>query len=381
MTETLIDIPFFFEAQAVRRHCRNEETTLLRGSVPIAFPCIEDQDAPVALEISIRHISEPKRADKQMHWRRDARSYLRPVNLHVGPSNPPQTFDYRSEGKPATAGLLGSLFSFNPEVHVRREELPNRWVFAGHPKLSDIRYDGQRHTDFSPSRVMTTDAYGLFVREWKATGEPAAAIDAIRSAEQFAFVAGILHRRVPPPVWRLSNLYPNLVHGEDIETSIRGPYGMSGTSFLWPTTLSNDFGKRLAAGGETLSRQISASVEYRLDPDEDADLAAVGRLILKSMHEDFKRLVPYLTDENLDRFKIVRACYDAPLPLPLTRYLEGFECLADMLPDPAFELEPRHHNPRRSLSAQVTHWRRLLRAAVQPILDPSEEEALAILAS
>jgi hypothetical protein len=381
MTVTLIDIPFFFEAQAVRRQCRNAETTLLRGSIPVAFTCLSDQEAPLALEITIRHTSEPKRHDKQMHWRRDARSYLRPVNLYVGQNSPPQSFDFRAEGQPATRQLLAALFSFGPEVRVRRDELPKRWVFAGHPRLADIRYDGQRHTNFPPSQVMTVASYGPFVREWKATDEPTAALDASRYADQYALVGGILHRRVPPPIWRLSNLYPNLIHGEDVETSVSGPSGLSGSAFLWPTTLSDDFGKRLAGAGQNLSRQIAATVEYRVDPDEEADLAAVGRLSLKSMEEDFKRTLPYMSDENLDRFKVVRACYSASAPLPLRRYIEGFECLEGMLPDPSFDLLPQIYNPRRAIAVQIGHWRRLLRAAGQPILDPIDEEALALLAS
>jgi hypothetical protein len=381
MTETLIDIPFFFEAQAVRRQCRNAETTLLRGSIPVAFTCLTDQEAPVALQISLRHTSEPKRDGKQMYWRRDARSYLRPVNLHVGPNNPPQSFDFRAEGQPATTALLAVLFSFSPEVRVRREELPKRWVFAGHPRLADIRYDGRRHTDFPPSQVMTAGSYGSFVREWKATDEPAAALDASRHADEYALVDGILHRRVPPPVWRLSNLYPNLVHGEDTETSVSGSSGLNGSSLLWPTTLSDDFGKRLAGAGQKLSRQISATVEYRINPDEEADLAAVGRLSLRSMEEDFKRALLYMSDENLDRFKVIRACYSASAPLPLGRYIEGFDCLDGMLPDPSFDLLPQFYNPRRAIAGQIAHWRRLLRAAGHPILDPIDEEALALLAS
>ena len=152
----LIDVPFGFDACAIRRHCRNDETILLRGSIPVAFKALNGRNAPVALSISIQHISEPKRPEKHFRWRRDAVSYLRPIHLHVGQDGPPQTFDFMCQGEPATAALLRSLFSFSPEVTARREEFPQCWMFAGHPELDGVRYEGQRHTRMHPSGLMTS---------------------------------------------------------------------------------------------------------------------------------------------------------------------------------------------------------------------------------
>lgn len=380
MAEKLLNVAFWFDANAVKRHCRKAEDTVLRGATPIAFPQLSDSEAPLALTISIRHPNEPKRPDRLLTWRRDAASYLRPINLHVGPDGPPAAFDFLSQGEPASAELLGGLFAFAPNISVRREEFPPRWLFAGNPKLDDIRLDGQRHQRLHPSRLLTAESYGASVREWKSSEEPTAALEAIEASDRYVFVGNTLHRRVPPPVWRMSSFHPSLVNGEDVLSVICGPYSLNTPSYLWPVTLSDDFGTRLAAAQDSVSRPISATVEFSVDPDEDDDLATVGQLLLKSMREVFAQTVLQLSDENLDRFKIVRACYSSPVIPSLQRCVEGFDCLADMLVDPAFD-PSKHRNPRRVLSSLVNHWRRLLHAADRPILSPLQEDALSALAS
>ena len=380
MAEKILNVAYWFDANAVKRHCRKAEDTVLRGSTPIAFPQLSEREAPVALTISIRHLSEPKRPDRLLTWRRDPTSYLRPINLHVGPNAPPPAFDFLSQGEPASADLLDGLFAFAQNISVRREEFPARWLFAGNPKLDDIRLDGQRHQRLHPSRLLTAESYGASVREWKSSEEPTAALAAIEASERYVFVGNILHRRVPPPVWRLSSWNPSLVNGEDVLSFISGPYSLSSPSYLWPVTLSDDFGRRIAAAEDTVSRQISATVEFSVAPDEDGDLAAVGQLLLKSMRETFGQTILQLSDENLDRFKVVRACYSSPSTPPLQRCIEGFDCLADMLADEAFDPASRHKNPRRVLSSLINHWRRLLHAADRPILSPLQEDALSALA-
>lgn len=381
MAEKILNVAYWFDATAVKRHCRKAEDTVLRGSVPITFPQLSESEAPVALNISIQHLSEPKLPDKLLSWRRDSISYLRPINLHVGPEHPPPAFDFLSQGEPASAELLDGLFSLAPNISVRREEFPSRWMFSGHPKLDDIRLDGQRHQRLHPSRLLTAESFGALVREWKSTDEPRATLEAIHASERYVFVDDILHRRVPPPVWRLSSWHPSLVNGEDAASLVCGPYALSAPSYLWPVTLSDDFGRRVAAAHDSLSRRIAATVEFAVAPDEDGDLAAVGQLLLNSMRDHFSQAILHLSDDNLDRFKIVRSCYALSAPPPLPRCIEGFDCLADMLSDPAFDPSTRHRNPRRTLSSLVDHWRRLLHAADRPILSPLEEDALSALAS
>lgn len=368
----LIDIPYWYEANVVRHRCRVEDDeVLLRTTTPFAMPHLTREEAPNALTVKMEFAPERRRGAFSLTWRSDGESFLRPLHVHFGERPAGTDLEFYGSGHPMTLAHLRAILDFGADFDFSRHELPDCWLFDRNPKLCGIRFKGKRVNQVAPLDIETPEAYEASVKRWVWSKEGARKAETLRDAQRYLLVDGIVHRRVPAPVWSWSGI-PHLAHGETL--SGREPL------LMWPLGLTEDFDTFLPAVPRDTHSFLNAEVEYHLKPNLNADLARIGGLNLQALWKYIIQAAPHLGDGNLDRYKSLRALRAGAMSF--ADCVKAFLLLEATLPDPGWDTAKKYASDhiRHVVAQHVAHWRRLLHAAGTPILDEAEDEALASLA-
>jgi hypothetical protein len=368
----IVDIPYWFDAKFLRVRCRNPEDALLRGAAPYAMPHLTKAEVEPALTVSISfHPRYRERPPFRLTWLSDGKDWLRPVQVLPGPLGEGHR-EYAGVGEPMTLDMFRDLLALRPGFDFDRYEFPERWLFDRNPKLRSIRINGRTHDRIEPPDVETTERVAAVVKEWMTTGRDEAEAEAIRESVRYVLVEGILHRRVPLPVWIWTGA-GNLAHGEKLPGN--DPY------MMWPMGLTDDFGQFMARI-PTESRHIAqAEAEIHAAIDHDADLARIGSILLDRLWPNVVRAAPHLSDANIDRYKAIRAARPAART-DLAACIAAMAALEVTLSDPGWIASKKYSSddPLRAVARPLAHWRRLLHAGGHSIMDARDEEALAALA-
>lgn len=367
----LIDIPYWYDAKVIRHRCRVEDMAMLRTTVPYQMPHLAAAEAPPALTIRILYEDQAHKPSFDLTWLSDGVSYLRPLQVHLGDA-PGHTFDYCSAGTPMTLEHFRAILTFQDGIDFSRAEFPQRWMFDRNPRFSGVKFKGRRVDRIAPAEVDTPADYATIVKRWISSDEDLGAAEALRDAQRYVLVDGIVHRRVPVPFWTVSGI-PSLGHGET--------FTGNDATLMWPIALTDDFDSFITSrpGRQYM---LEAEAEYHQPPDLKADLARLGDLVLTGLWKQITQAMPHLGDENLDRYKAVRR-------LSKTAATSFDDCatamamLEAMLHDSGWEAAMKYPSDkiRVPVSRQVSHWKRLLHAAGASILNETEDEALASLAT
>lgn len=368
----LIEIPYWYDAKVIRRRCRVEDDVLLRTTVPYQMPHLSAAEATPALTVEILFVYDDQRHKPPFHqtWLSDGVSYLRPLQVHLGDA-PTHDFDYRSASIPMTLDHLRAILTFQGgQIEFDRNEFPQRWLFDRNPKFRGVKFKGRRVDHIVPTEVDTPADYTRVVKRWISSDEDLGSAIALRDAQRYVLVDGIVHRRVPAPFWVFSSI-PSLGHGETL-------IGNDST-LMWSIALTDDFNNFLASQPHYHHR-MEAEAEYHQSPDLKADLARLGSLALAGLGTQISQAIPYLSDENLDRYKILRHA-SKTASMSFDDCSTAMAMLEAMLPDRGWDTAMKYpsNNLRRPVTRQVIHWKRLLHAAGASILNITEDEALASL--
>jgi hypothetical protein len=365
----LIAIPYWYDAKVVRQRCRVEDVAVLRTTVPYHMPHLTRAEASPVLTVKIVYGQHRRNAPFELTWLSDGVSYLRPLHVRLGDA--PRDFDYTSSGTPMTLEYFQAILSFQPGVDFCRHEFPQRWMFERNPKLHGIKFKGKRVDHVDPRVVDTPAEYGAIVKQWVSSDEDAGAAEALRDAQRYVLVEDVVHRRVPVPFWTFSGV-PSLVHGETLDGR--------DAALLWPISLTADFDHFIAAQPDQ-RYTLEAEAEYHQPADVKADLARLGSLVLAGLWKHILQAAPHLSDDDLDRYKRLRLLSKTAAGT-FDDCARAMVTLEAMLADRGWDAAKKYpsDNIRRPVAGHVRHWKRLLHAAGTPILDETEDEALASLA-
>lgn len=369
----LIDIPYWYEASVIRHRCRVEDRIMLRTVVPYAMPHLTADEAVPALTVSLSYPPEGRTPPPfSLTWLTDGRNYLRPLRVRIGerPAGEAGYMDHGGSGEPMTLERLRAILSFEADFDFPRHEFPEGWLFDRNPKLAGIKFKGRRVDRVAPLEIETPQIYDSYAKQWLWSQEQEAGARALREAQRYVLVEGIVHRIVPMPVWAFQGV-PQLAHGEALA-------GRE-SALLWPIGLTADFDGFIAERPSAYSFR-EAEAEYHVKPDLRADLARIGGHMIEAIWPHVVRAVPHLSDPNIDRYKKARALR-ATAPRDFQDCGTAMATIEAMLDDPGWQAAKRHTSDHlaRPVAIQIQHWNRLLHAADTPILDEQDDEALAAL--
>jgi hypothetical protein len=370
----IFSIPFWFNVQIMRQRCRKKETVLLRGVEPVQIDLLDENEAPVAIEIAIR---DPHRGGiSSLQWRCDGTSYLRAIR-RLSPDRPAGSHHDRGAGAPMTMDDFQSVLDWNAGTDFLRDEFPNRWLTRLNEKLADVRIFGKRHYNIAPADLHTAESLEPMVREWWKNGEDEGRARTASTAQDYVFVNGALHRRVPPPLWCWSNS-GGLVHGEDLAER----RGYKHTSqFWWPISRTDDFIDWMTRSKQPEYLQMDVEVRVSIPPDEFAALTEVGFAMFGALEVFINTALPRLDDESLDLYKKFRVARAAASVGEFDGCRAAARFLRSMLPDPAWQVAQQHKDVKSIIEAHLDHWDRLLYAAGVETMVDEDEMALGALAT
>jgi hypothetical protein len=367
----LIDIPYWYEATVIRHRCRVEDHILLRTAVPYAMPHLTAEEAKPALTVALTYAPAGRKTPFSLTWLTDGADYLRPLRFHAGERQGGLDPDYYGGGEPMTLERLRAILRFEADFDFSRHELPERWLFDRNPKLFGIKFKGRRVERVDPLEIETPEIYDTFAKRWISSRADQVGAEALRDAQRYVLVEGVVHRRVPMPVWSFHGT-PALTHGEAL------PGRESG--LRWPIGLTADFDAFIAERPAHAHAFHEAEAEYHMTPDLRADLARIGSHAIDGIWQHLMRAAPHLSDRNIDRYKKARTL-KATAASDFADCATAMSTIEAMLPDPGWDAAKKFatDHVRHPVAVQVAHWKRLMHAADAPILTDQEDEALAAL--
>ena len=320
----IFTLPFCYEVRAVPVRGRVARPKLLRDSTPAMISLLSASEAPISLLARLT-VDGNTTASKRIALRHDGSTYLRAVL-----------------DRPRQAGGEPRPFSIETfERMLRWEEHPwapehgdrDRPDGILTTRSRELRDDGahgydQRHRNLAPDQLLTRDQFEGTVRKWEHDGQEAARIAAIRSASEFVFVDGMLHRRVGAPfVAATKEGYPGLFHADQYEERFRA-YGAE-ANFVAVQSATVLMGLPRGPYVPPFHFKIDAPLESNCP----AALAFAVRSALPQLRDAVELALPEMSAPGMEAFRRWRASYTDAVEGDFDACLKALEALRALVND------------------------------------------------
>lgn len=214
----ILDVAFCYKASVIPVGCRRARVKLLRDTTPAVVSFLSASEAPVRLQAKLTFAGNTA-ANRQMTLRHDGSTYLRAV------ADMPRWAG--GERRPFTADDFELMLRWERDPwaaeHGDRDK-PGALLTTRSPELRGSSDHGYLPPEQSlrPDELLTWDQLAPSVRKVELDGRDDARIAAIRSASDFVFIDGLLHRRVGPPIALSTRSgYPMLIHSDEYDDQVR----------------------------------------------------------------------------------------------------------------------------------------------------------------
>jgi hypothetical protein len=294
----ILDVAFCYKANIIPVGCRRARVKLLRDTTPAVVSFLSASEAPVQLQARLTFPSNTL-ASRQMTLRHDGSSYLRAVADMPGWAG--------GERRPFTSDDFVQMLRWERDPWAAEHgdrDTPNAILTTRSRELRGTSDHGYLPPErgLRPEELLTWDQIAPSVRKVERDGRDDARIAAIRSASEFVFIDGFLHRRVGPPIALSTRSgYPMLIHSDEYEEQSR-VHGADAN--FWPIQYADML---LSAPRDPSVTRFEVEVSAPLENDAQLALSFVAKALIPQLKDVVGPAVEEMSAAGMEAFRVWRA--------------------------------------------------------------------------